>query len=74
MFQMCNILILCQIVPTLSDKKWKIKINGDVFSLKNKIFKISWVFEPSRLTERDKKCYIYNNFTKNPKWLIVNSG
>ena len=47
MFQMCNILILCQIVPTLSDKKWKIKINGDVFSLKNKIFKISWVFEPS---------------------------
>ena len=31
------------------------KINGDVFSFKNKIFKISWVFEPSGLTEWDKK-------------------
>ena len=37
-----------KIVPTLSNKKWK-KINSDVLSLKNKIFKISWVFEPSGL-------------------------
>ena len=50
------------------------KKNGDVFSLKNKIFKISWVFEPSGLTKRDKKWYVYNNFTKNPKELVVNSG
>ena len=41
------------------------KKNGDVFSLKNKIFKISWVFEPTGLTEQDKKCYVYNNFIKN---------
>ena len=50
------------------------KKNGDVFSWKNKIFKISWVFEPSGLTGRDKKCYVYNNFIKNLKGLVVNSG
>ena len=50
------------------------KINGDAFSFKNKIFKISWVFEPSKLIEWDKKCYVYNNFIKNSKWLVVNSG
>ena len=31
------------------------------FSLKNKIFEINWVFEPSGLTERDEKYYIHNN-------------
>ena len=31
-----------------------------VFGLKNKIFEISWIFEPSGLTERDEKYYIYN--------------
>ena len=33
------------------------------FSLKNKIFEISWVFEPSGLTERDEKYYIHNIYT-----------
>ena len=34
-----------------------------VFHLKNKIFEISWVFEPSGLTERDEKYYIHNIYT-----------
>jgi len=33
------------------------------FSLKNKIFEISWVFEPIGLTERDEKYYIHNIYT-----------
>ena len=34
-----------------------------VFSLKNKIFEISWVFEPSELTKRNKKYHIHNFYT-----------